>query len=54
MKIFVCPKCGKKCAGYPALSRRDNKTEICAECGLKEALADWAAAKKAEKGGKNE
>ena len=25
---------------YPALSRRDNKTEICSDCGIREALAD--------------
>lgn len=33
-----CPKCGKYYVGYPALSREDNKTEICPECGVKEAL----------------
>lgn len=34
-----CPKCDKNYCGYPALSREDNKTEICSECGTKEALA---------------
>ena len=33
-----CPKCGKNYCGYPALSREDNKTEICPECGVVEAL----------------
>lgn len=33
-----CPKCSKKYYGYPALSREDNKTEICSECGVLEAL----------------
>lgn len=33
-----CPKCGKYYVGYPALSREDDKTEICPECGVKEAL----------------
>ncbi len=33
-----CPKCGKKYYGYPALSREDNKTGICSECGVLEAL----------------
>lgn len=33
-----CPKCGKKYRDYPALSREDNKTEICPECGVAEAL----------------
>ena len=37
-----CPKCGKKYYDYSALSRDDNKTEICPECGLKEALTIWA------------
>lgn len=34
----VCPKCGKEYSDYPAISREDNKTEICSECGQKEAL----------------
>ena len=34
-----CPKCGKYYVGYPALSREDNKTEICPECGIKEAIS---------------
>lgn len=33
-----CPICGKNYTGYPALSRKDNKTKICSECGLREAL----------------
>lgn len=33
-----CPKCGKDIVGYPALSREDNKTKICSECGQKEAI----------------
>ena len=34
----ICARCGRTLTGYPALSRKDNKTEICSECGLKEAL----------------
>lgn len=34
----ICPKCGKEIIGYPALSRKDNKTKICSNCGIKEAL----------------
>jgi hypothetical protein len=44
----VCPRCGK---GIPndlfvgqysgALSRRDNKTEICSDCGISEAFEDF-------------
>lgn len=37
----VCPNCGSDIVGYPALSRRDNKTEICSECGQLEALEDF-------------
>ena len=33
-----CPKCGKYYVGYPALSREDNKTDICPQCGVEEAL----------------
>lgn len=34
----TCPKCGREYTAPPALSRDDNKTEICPMCGLKEAL----------------
>lgn len=33
-----CPKCGKQYNGHPALSREDNETLICPECGAREAL----------------
>lgn len=33
-----CPKCGKETEGLRTLSRIDNKTIICDECGIKEAL----------------
>lgn len=32
------PKCGKYYVGYSALSREDDKTEICPKCGAEEAL----------------
>ena len=38
----VCPKCGEVYSGYPALSRENNRTLICPECGTKEALAPLA------------
>lgn len=37
-KNRICPKCGKQYSGYPALSRTDNKTKICADCGTREAV----------------
>ena len=37
-RIAVCPKCGKTYTGHPALSRTDNETFICPDCGIREAL----------------
>lgn len=37
MKKRICPKCGKKYSEHAAISRIDNKTEICPTCGLTEA-----------------
>lgn len=37
-----CPKCKNIYTDYPALSRRDNKTNICPDCGTAEAMEDWA------------
>lgn len=34
----ICPYCGNEYQGKPALSRLDNKTLICTDCGIKEAL----------------
>lgn len=34
----VCAKCKRRYDGHPALSREDNKTEICPECGIREAV----------------
>lgn len=34
----VCPMCGKVYRAYPAVSRKDNLTEICPDCGTREAL----------------
>lgn len=36
-----CPKCGKTYIDFPALSRRDNKTYICPDCGVDEAMEDY-------------
>ena len=40
-KTRICPICGREYADYPALSRRDNITEICPDCGVSEALEDF-------------
>lgn len=37
----ICPNCGKPYTGFPALSRRDNKTLICSDCGVMEAMKDF-------------
>ena len=34
----VCPICHKAYSEYPALSRTDNETLICSECGMREAM----------------
>lgn len=34
----ICPRCKNYIIGYSALSRVDNKTEICSKCGNLEAL----------------
>ncbi len=37
----ICANCGKAIIGHSALSRKDNKTEICSNCGALEALEDF-------------
>ena len=34
----VCPICGNTYTGHPALSRTDNETPICPDCGTRQAL----------------
>lgn len=34
----VCPMCGRKYDGEPALSRTDGHTPICHDCGQRQAL----------------
>ena len=38
LELQRCPKCKKEFTEHPALSREDNETEVCPECGIKEAL----------------
>lgn len=37
-RAAVCPRCGKVYTGRPAISRVDDKTPICPDCGTREAL----------------
>lgn len=34
----ICPLCGAEYHGAPALSRTDNATEICPDCGTRQSL----------------
>lgn len=38
MRISICPRCGQTYRGRPAVSRADNKTPLCPDCGTREAL----------------
>ena len=37
-RAAVCPRCGKVYTDRPAISRVDDKTPICPDCGTREAL----------------
>lgn len=39
VRTAICPICGKTYTGVPALSRTDNETLICPDCGTRQALA---------------
>ena len=43
---MTCPICKCTIKGYPAISRKDNKTKICQNCGIKEALEIFSKYKK--------
>ena len=38
-KLNVCPNCHREYSDHPAISRTDNKTLICPECGTIEVLS---------------
>ena len=38
IRISVCPRCGQAFREHPALSRLDNETLICPDCGTRQAL----------------
>lgn len=35
-EVRICPCCGKAYHGVPALSRADNESLICSDCGTRE------------------
>ena len=37
-RLAICPRCGKPYYEPPALSREDNETLICPDCGTRQAL----------------
>ena len=45
IRISVCPFCGQTYSGVPALSRKDNETQICPDCGTREALESLGVSK---------
>lgn len=51
-EVKICSRCGKEYKGVGAISRKDNKTEICSACGTEEALevySDYMKKKEASK-----
>ena len=38
IEIRICPLCGNTYTDPPALSRTDNETPICPDCGTRQAL----------------
>ena len=48
-ELPVCPKCGKPYKERPALSRKDNGTYICPDCGTLEALEAVGASEEEKK-----
>lgn len=45
IKTRTCPICGAIYKRHPALSRKDNKTHICPDCGTREALTAMGISK---------
>lgn len=45
---MICPKCDGDFYDIPAISREDNKTKICPECGMKEAIEAFTKYKEKE------
>ena len=52
--IRICPICGREYDDYPAISRKDNKTEICPDCGIFEAVEAFVEQTRKDWGEENE
>ena len=48
MDMQACPRCGQPLTGHPALSRVDNETLICPDCGTREALESMGMSKEGQ------
>lgn len=44
IRMTICPRCGRPYSEPPALSRKDNMTLICPDCGTREALTEIGVA----------
>ena len=40
-EFYKCNRCGNYFIGEPAVSRKDNKSEVCSKCGIEEALENF-------------
>lgn len=45
LEIQRCPKCRGEYTEHSALSREDNETEICPDCGVREAIGAYLEAR---------
>lgn len=48
LEMQRCPKCKREFIEHPAISREDNETEICPECGVREAVEAYVGMAKRE------
>lgn len=44
IRMTICPRYGRPYSEPPALSRKDNTTLICPDCGTREALTEIGVA----------
>ena len=44
----ICPICGKTYTTVPSVSRTDNRTLICPDCGVRQALESFGISKKGQ------